>query len=219
MCYMWPDLGKSNILHIPSKLRFCSIYNVNYKFAKYEHLQFYCQWATALCNAAITIANIEGGKLACAHTQNGTLCNMLGFRTSHIIMVYMYFLMNMHDVSSYELSLIVHANIVIFCLPRVVPVAGRLLCSNCSSGCVQRQAPQSCAHQWIYSWTGHYGGDFVCFFFCNCFGANYWLHIILDIFFIEQGLSRMGIQRAPPPPPPPFLSTRTIKSTGGADTW
>ena len=29
--------------------------------------------ATALCNTAITI---EGGKLACAHTQNRTLCNV-----------------------------------------------------------------------------------------------------------------------------------------------
>ena len=33
---------------------------------KCEHLQFNHQWATALCNTAITIANIEGGKIVCA---------------------------------------------------------------------------------------------------------------------------------------------------------
>ena len=77
--YMWPDLGKSNILHILSNLRFCYNYLasiiiiwITSVLYKYKHLQFYHQWATAFCNAAITIANIEGGKLACAHTQNRT---------------------------------------------------------------------------------------------------------------------------------------------------
>ena len=34
------------------------------------------------CNAAITIANFEGGKLACAHTQNRTFFKVLDFRRS-----------------------------------------------------------------------------------------------------------------------------------------
>ena len=39
-----------------------------------------------LCNAAINIVNIEGGKLACADTQNRTLYRMLNFcRSGHII--------------------------------------------------------------------------------------------------------------------------------------
>ena len=51
----------------------------------YKHLQFYHQWATALCNTAISIANIDSHKLACAHTQNRTLFKMLGFcRSGHI---------------------------------------------------------------------------------------------------------------------------------------
>ena len=36
-------------------------------------------YVDALCNIAITIANIEGCKLACAHTQSRTLCNNVGF--------------------------------------------------------------------------------------------------------------------------------------------
>ena len=89
---MWPDLGKPNILYIPSKLRLSnnfaifSIYVliVSELQVKYEHLQFYHQWATALCNAAIYVANIEDSKLACAHTQNRTF-KMLDFcRSGHI---------------------------------------------------------------------------------------------------------------------------------------
>ena len=59
-----------------------SIYNVwLHKFAKYEHLELYCQWATALCNAAINIANIEGNKIVCVHTctHNKNLFKMLDF--------------------------------------------------------------------------------------------------------------------------------------------
>ena len=48
---------------------------------KYEHLQF-CQWATALCNAAINII-IDGRKLACAHTQNGFSYNIYMRRFGH----------------------------------------------------------------------------------------------------------------------------------------
>ena len=42
--------------------------DLSYKFAKYEHLQLYCQWAT-IYNVAINIANIEDGKIARAHSQ------------------------------------------------------------------------------------------------------------------------------------------------------
>ena len=43
------------------------------QFAKYEHLQLYRQWATVLCNSAINIANIEGGKIVHVHTHNRKL--------------------------------------------------------------------------------------------------------------------------------------------------
>ena len=99
------DMGNTRLIHVCDRiwenLTFCifhqnwdfaifSIYNVwiIYKFAKYQHLQFYHQWATALCNAAITIANIEGSKLACAHTQNITFFKMLDFRRSGHICTY-----------------------------------------------------------------------------------------------------------------------------------
>ena len=43
-----------------------------------------------LCNAAISIASIEGGKLACAHTQNITFFKMLGFhRSGHKWCIYL----------------------------------------------------------------------------------------------------------------------------------
>ena len=45
---------------------------VNYKFAKYEYIHvlwFYHQWAKELCNTAITIGSIEGGKFACADAE------------------------------------------------------------------------------------------------------------------------------------------------------
>ena len=70
---MWPDLGKSNILQILSKLQY--LYRMSYKFAKYEYLQLYRQWATALCNPTINIANIEKKKwiefLKYSHTFQG----------------------------------------------------------------------------------------------------------------------------------------------------
>ena len=46
------------------------------------------QWATALCNAAINIASIEGSKLACAHIQNRTFFKMLDFRRASHIYIY-----------------------------------------------------------------------------------------------------------------------------------
>ena len=81
--FMWQDLGKSTLVKIEI-FREC----LNYKCAKYEHLQLYCQWATTFCNAAITIANIKGGKLARAHTQNRTFFKNVGFSKirSHIYM-------------------------------------------------------------------------------------------------------------------------------------
>ena len=41
-----------------------------------------------LCNVAISIASIEGGKLTCARTQNRTFFKMLGFHISGHIHVY-----------------------------------------------------------------------------------------------------------------------------------
>ena len=65
-------------VHIPSKLRFCYILHLYVWIAKI--------WASkstilpsvsySVCNAAITIANIESGKLVCAHTQNRTLFSL-----------------------------------------------------------------------------------------------------------------------------------------------
>ena len=67
---MWPGSGK--IQHFAYSIKIEILLYLNYKCATYKHLQLYRQWATAFCNAAIAIGNIEGGKLACAHTQNRT---------------------------------------------------------------------------------------------------------------------------------------------------
>ena len=41
----------------------------------------YRQWATALCNTAINIANMEGGKIAHVHIHNGKLFRFLQFQS------------------------------------------------------------------------------------------------------------------------------------------
>ena len=73
---------------------------LSYKIAKYEHLQLYHQWVTELCNTAISIANIEGGKISHAHIHKK---KMLDFRRfSHIrTCTYIYFTVTKVNFSNF----------------------------------------------------------------------------------------------------------------------
>ena len=71
---MWPDLGKPNIIanftEIEILLDLASQWYLSYEFTKHVHVQLHHQWAMAICNTTINIANIEEIFFKCEHTHN-----------------------------------------------------------------------------------------------------------------------------------------------------